>query len=89
MNAWKYEIISRVEQDILANTRNKFHISTHPYNIILYILYIIIIVIIIIIIIIVVVIIIIIIIIITSLNFEVNATLILPGKCPLTKLEES
>ena len=39
--AWKYEIISRVEQDIslvrfahlldiLVNTRNKFHISAHP-----------------------------------------------------------
>ena len=41
MNAWKYEIISRVEQDIslvrfahswdiLVNIRNKFHISAHP-----------------------------------------------------------
>ena len=42
MNAWKYEIISRVEQDIslvrfayswdiLVNTRNKFHISAHVH----------------------------------------------------------
>ena len=30
MNAWKYEIISRVEQDIPVNTRNKFHISAYP-----------------------------------------------------------
>ena len=43
MNAWKYEIISRVEQDISlgrfahtreiswsGNSRNKFHISAHP-----------------------------------------------------------
>ena len=41
MNAWKYEIISHIEQDIslvrfahlwdiLVNTRNKFHISAHP-----------------------------------------------------------
>ena len=30
MDAWKYEIISRVEQDILVNTRNRFHISEHP-----------------------------------------------------------
>ena len=41
MNALKYEIISRVEQDmslvhfahlwdILVNTRNKFHISARP-----------------------------------------------------------
>ena len=41
MNVWKYEINSRVEQDILlvrfahswdilVNTRNKFHISAHP-----------------------------------------------------------
>ena len=41
MDVWKYEINSRVEQDIslvrfahswdiLVNTRNKFHISTHP-----------------------------------------------------------
>ena len=35
MDVWKYEIISRVEQDIsreiiLVNTRNKFHISAHP-----------------------------------------------------------
>ena len=41
MNVWKYEIISRVEQDIslvrfahswdiLVNTWNKFHISAHP-----------------------------------------------------------
>ena len=41
MNTWKYEIISRVEQDIslirfahswdiLINTRNKFHISARP-----------------------------------------------------------
>ena len=48
MNAWKYEIISRIEQDIslvhfahswdiLVNTRNKFHISAHPC-IILYLL---------------------------------------------------
>ena len=42
MDVWKYEIISRVEQDIsreiiLVNTRNKFHISAHPC-IILYIL---------------------------------------------------
>ena len=47
MNVWKYEIISRVEQDmslvrfahswdILVNTRHKFHISKHPC-IILYI----------------------------------------------------
>ena len=52
MNAWKYEIISCVEQDIslvcfahswdiLVNTQNKFHISAHPY-IILYIIIIII-----------------------------------------------
>ena len=42
MDVWKYEIISRDEQDIslvrfahswdiLVNTRNKFHISAHPY----------------------------------------------------------
>ena len=42
MNAWKYEIISRVEQDIslvrfahswdiLVNTWNKFHISANLY----------------------------------------------------------
>ena len=48
MDVWKYEIISRVEQDIslvrfahlwdiLVNTRNKFHISAHPC-IILYLL---------------------------------------------------
>ena len=48
MNVWKYEIISRVEQDIslvrfahswdiLVNTWNKFHISAHPC-IILYLL---------------------------------------------------
>ena len=48
MDVWKYEIISRVEQDtslvrfahlwdILVNTRNKFHISAHPF-IILYII---------------------------------------------------
>ena len=41
MDVWKYEIISRVEQDIslvrfahswdiLVNTQNKFHISAHP-----------------------------------------------------------
>ena len=44
MNAWKYEIISRVEQDIwlfgicslLVNTRNKFHISAHPCIILRY-----------------------------------------------------
>ena len=42
MNAWKYEIIFRVEQDIslvrfayscrdiLVNTRNKFHSPAHP-----------------------------------------------------------
>ena len=40
MDVWKYEIISRIEQDIsfvrfahkwdiLGNTRNKFHISAH------------------------------------------------------------
>ena len=29
MNAWKYEIISPVEQDIL-DIRNKFLISAHP-----------------------------------------------------------
>ena len=49
MDAWKYEIISRVEQDILlvrfahsrdilVNTRNKFHISAHPC-IILYLIF--------------------------------------------------
>ena len=46
MDVWKYEIISRVEQDIslvdswdiLVNTRNKFHISAHPC-IILYCIY--------------------------------------------------
>ena len=48
MDVWKYEIISRVEQDIslvrfahssdiLVNTRNKFQISAHPC-IILYLL---------------------------------------------------
>ena len=33
MNAWKYEIISRVEQDIslVRYTRNKFHTSAHNY----------------------------------------------------------
>ena len=42
MDVWKYEIISRVEQDIslvrfayswdiLVNTRNKFHISAHVH----------------------------------------------------------
>ena len=40
MDVWKYEIISRVEQDIslvrfanswdIFNTRNKFHISAYP-----------------------------------------------------------
>ena len=41
MDVWKYEIISRVEQDIslihfapswdiLVNTQNKFHIFAHP-----------------------------------------------------------
>ena len=48
MDVWKYEIISRVEQDIshvrfarswdiLVNIRNKFHISEHP-RIILYVM---------------------------------------------------
>ena len=48
MDVWKYEIISRVEQDIslvrfahswdiLVNTRNKFHISAHP-SIIIYVI---------------------------------------------------
>ena len=48
MDVWKYEIVSRVEQDILlvrfahswdilVNTRNKFHIYAHP-SIILYII---------------------------------------------------
>ena len=48
MDVWKYEIISRVEQDIslvrfahswdiLDNARNKFHISAHPC-IILYVI---------------------------------------------------
>ena len=49
MDVWKYEIISRVVQDIslvryahswdiLINTRNKFHISAHPC-IILYLVF--------------------------------------------------
>ena len=49
MDVWKYEIISRVEQDIslvrfahscniLVNTRNKFHISAQTC-IILYIIF--------------------------------------------------
>ena len=49
MDAWKYEIFSGVDKDILllrfahswdilVNTRNKFHISTHPC-IILYVIF--------------------------------------------------
>ena len=38
MDVWKYEIISRVDQDILVNTRNKFYISARPC-IILYIFF--------------------------------------------------
>ena len=50
MDVWKYEIISRVEQDIslvrfahswdiLGNTRSKFHISAHPCIILYLILF--------------------------------------------------
>ena len=50
MDVWKYEIISRVEQDIslvrfahfkdiLVNTRNILHISAHPCIILYIIIY--------------------------------------------------